>query len=172
MAREFVRLLTSIHDDPDWLGMTSQQHDIYIALMTSPDLSWCGVMPYIPKRLAEFAKDLTERKVIAALAELESMRMVVIDRSFDELLIRTYVRHDGLLKKPNIARAMEKALVRVHSGTIRAAVIVELGKVYADDPNMPCWDALSPELMIDVAAAGERCGANYSPNYSPNYSRT
>jgi hypothetical protein len=170
VAREFVRLLTSIHEDPDWLGMTSQQHDVYVALMTSQDLSWCGVMPYIPKRLARFSADLTERRVIGALSELENLRMVIVDRSTEELLVRTYIRHDGLLKKPNIARAMEKALVRVHSGDIRAAIIQELGRVYLDDPGMPCWDALSAELMIDVSAASERMGSNYSPNYSPIYS--
>jgi len=172
VAREFVRLLTSINDDPDWLTLTCQQQSAYTAALTSQDLSWCGVVPYIPKRLAEFAEDLTERRVILALAELAKRNMVVIDRSTEELLVRTYVRHDGLLKKPNIARAMEKALVRVHSGDIRAAVIHELSKVYAEDSEMPCWAALSPELMIDVSADAERSRSNYSPNYSPNYSRT
>ena len=171
MAREFVRLLTSIWDDPEWLALTCQQQTVYVAAITSPDLSWCGVVPYIPKRLAMFSTDLTERRVAAAVADLEKPRMFVLDRTTDELLVRSYVRHDGLLKKPNIARAMEKALVRVHSGVIRAAVIAELGRAYAEDPGMPCWNAMSAELMIDISAASPLVGANYSPNYSPNYSR-
>lgn len=134
MARTHVRLLTSIRDDPDWCALTSVQQQVYLAIMLSEDMSWCGVAPLLPQRLVKFAADLTERKVRTAISGLASARFVVVDEATAEVLIRSYVRHDGILKQPNVTKAMVAAIGKVHSPTLRSVVIAELGRLMREDP--------------------------------------
>ena len=155
MARNHARLLVSIWDDEDWLALTTSQQITYAALMSSEDLSWCGVALLTPQRLARTSVDMTERRVRANLKVLEAARFLVLDESTAEILVRSYVRHDDLLKQPNITKAMVKSLDRVRSADIRHAVIVELGRKYKEEPDLKGWhtiQGLRPELFEEVLA--------------------
>ena len=126
MARDHARIFLSIWDDPEWARLNSLQQWTYLALISSRDLSYCGVLPLTPVRLL-LAQDVTERKVSAALDALADKRFVIIDRETAEVCVRTYVRHDGILKMPNVVRAMNKAWAKVHSEPIREVITDELG---------------------------------------------
>lgn len=158
MARNHARLLVSLWNDPDWLALTSHQHDVYAALLTTHDLSWCGVAPLLPQRLVAWAADLTLRKVQAALEVLASEvagRFLVIDPATAEILIRSYVRHDDLLKQPNVTKAMVRSIPKVRSKIIQQAITVELGRKFQEDPDLKGWDTLraeDPELYAKVSA--------------------
>lgn len=131
MARDHARILLSIWDDSDFVSLSSVQQRTYLALISSRDLSYCGVHPLIPVRLCS-ASDMAERKVSAAIDALEAKKFLIVDRDTAEVCIRTYVRHDGILKMPNVVRAMNKAWSKVHSATIRKAIRRELGVALAD----------------------------------------
>lgn len=157
MAREYARLLVSIWDDPEWVGLTSTQQMTYLALLSSRDLSWCGVAPLLPQRLASGSADLTERKVRQALTELTDGpgRFLVADEQTAEILVRTYVRHDDILKQPNVTKAMVRAIPKVRSKRLQQAITVELWRKHQDNPNLRGWDTLqseSPELFAVVSA--------------------
>jgi len=158
MARTHARLLVTLWDDADWLALTSAQHDVYTALLTTHDLSWCGVAPLLPQRLVAWSSDLTHRKVQACLDVLASDcagRFLVIDPTTGEVLVRSFVRHDDLLKQPNVTKAMLAALARVRSETVRLSVVAELGRTYKHGPDLKGWQimqALSPELFEEVLA--------------------
>lgn len=158
MPRTHARLLVSVWKDVDWLALTSQQHDVYLALLTTHDLSWCGVAPLLPQRLVGWSSDLTERKVQAALdvlADPNAGRFLVVDRSTGEVLVRSYVRHDNLLKQPNVTKAMIRSLQNVRSPTLRDAVVAELGRAYKDEPEHNGWKTMAvcaPELFEEVLA--------------------
>lgn len=157
MARNHARLLVSIWDDEDWLALTASQQITYAALMSSEDLSWCGVALLTPARLAGISADMTERKIRANLDALQAGpgRFLVIDEKTAEILVRSYVRHDDLLKQPNVTKAMVKSLERVRSDRIRHAVIIELGRKYKEDPDLKGWDtirSIHPELFEEVLA--------------------
>jgi hypothetical protein len=156
MAREYARLLVRIWDDPDWLNLTSNQQITYLALLSSRDLSWCGVAPLLPKRLAGSSTDLTEGKVRKALDELANGpgRLLVADEGTAEVAVRSFVRHDGILKQPNVTKAMVRAIPKVRSKIIQQAITVELGRKFGEDPDLKGWDTLraeDPELFAKVS---------------------
>lgn len=158
MARKHARLLVSIWSDEDWLCLSSMQQTTYLALLGSVDLSWCGVAPLLPQRLVGKSADMTnERKVRSCLDALQADpgRFVVIDESTGELLVRTYVRHDEILKQPNVTKAMAKAIEKVHSPRIHQAIVIELRRLYREDPDLNGWSSfalIKPELFETLSA--------------------
>lgn len=131
MAREHVRIWLSIWDDADFVSLPSQHQRTYFALMSNKDINYAGVAPLLPGRLAQTAPDLTERKVMASLEALADSLFVVLDRTTSEVLVRTFIRWDGILKQPNVVRAMNKAFTRVYSEPIKQAIREELPKALA-----------------------------------------
>lgn len=155
MARDHARLLTSIWEDEDWLALKSAHQILYLALCASPDLSWCGVLPLVPRRLADVSVDMSEAKVRVGFAVLECSRFIVTDRSTAEILVRTYVRHDGILKQPNVTKAMVRALGRVHSPVLAEAIKTELARELRADPDAAGWRMMREKfgaLFADLTA--------------------
>lgn len=155
MAREYARYLTKTHRDGDWQKLTTAHHDCYMALLSSEDLTWAGVAPYMPARYAALASDLTEAKVLKLWDGLASARMLVIDRSTGEVLARTFLRHDNVLAKPNLTKAFLSAFDKVRSNRIRKAIRVELGRLFRDYPKLAGWKQLEeqlPELFGELFA--------------------
>lgn len=153
MARNHARLLVAIWDDPDWIALTTSHQITYLALLSSRDLSWCGVAPLLPQRLATIADDMNERKVKGSLDHLEQQRFLVIDRSTAEVLVRSYIRHDDFLKQPNVVKAMIKDLAKIRSAAIHDAVISELQRKKKEDSELRGWDtiqSLDPGLFAKV----------------------
>lgn len=166
MARDHARIGVDIWDDPEWTALTSLQQTVYLALISARGLSYCGVLPLIPARLARVARDLSVRKVTAALDALEAGRFLVIDHDTAEILVRSYVRHDGLLKQPNVTKALVSALRKVDSARIREAVKVELARLLAEQPDARGWGgyrAMDPEGFAELLA---RASGNPSGNPS------
>lgn len=130
MSRLYARYLTSTHRDADWAAMTSMQHDCYMALLSSPELSWAGVIGYFPARYAGFAADLTERKVVKTWDELADLDKLVVDKRTGEVLVRTFIRHDNVLAKPNITKAFCRAYDLVASAEVRSALVDEVSRIH------------------------------------------
>lgn len=153
MARLFARYLKSTHHDPDWHALTTCQHDCYMALLSSDDLSWAGVAPYVPSRYAGLAKDLTVPKVTRTWDELDDVRLLVIDKDAGEVAVRTFLRGDGVLGKPNLVKAFLAAWPKVRSDTIRAAIIAHLTDEYRTHPTLAGWKTiadLNPALYEEM----------------------
>lgn len=149
MARDHALIFVSIWEDPDFVALKSGEQSAYFKLISSRDISYCGVLPYLPKRIARLAADTTERQIVQAMARLADARFVVIDHDTDELLVRSYVRHDGILKMPNVVRAMNKAWERVHSEHLRQVIYEET--VRAIDEQFPTE---LPKGLRDALAEG------------------
>lgn len=150
MARDHARISTAILDDPDYLALNSVQQNLYLASILAKDLSWCGVTSYAPARFVGIASDITRPKVIQGLKVLEDKRFLVIDRDTSEILVRTYVRHDGIMKQPNVAKACAKAVNRVYSPLVRASIVTELARLWEENPEARGWVGFSeadPELF-------------------------
>lgn len=162
MARDHARLVVAIQDDPDWCSLTSAEQSTYIALLTSRDLSYCGVCPLIPERFAATAKDRTVRTFQRDLTVLERPRFVIVDRDTAEILVRTYVRHDGILKQRNITKSMIAAMRKVHSPQIVDTIHEELVKLYREDPEAKGWVGYAeydPKGFANIRAMAKRKGS-------------
>lgn len=170
MARDHARIKVNIWGDGDFKELRAPQQHAYFMLTTQARLSYAGVLDYIPSRLARLAKGLTEAAVETMIEGLEKARYVVLDRDTQELLVRSYVRHDGLLESPNMAKAMAKDYGEVISSSIRAAILTELQRAYRDDPKLAGWSSTKgigekfPALMEAIATPSADPYANPSPN--------
>ena len=166
MAREHARLLVTIWDDPDFTDLDAMQQTVFFSLIANKDLSWCGVAPYLPKRIAGNCKGLTERKVVASIGALVEARFLLIDNETDEIAVRTFVRHDKIINSPNVTKAMGRALGMVRSEALADAIKNELARLLDDEPEAKGWASLQaayPDLMDEVIG---KCSRNPSLNPS------
>lgn len=143
MARDHARVKTSIWDDPDFLNLRVSEQHLYFALMSNKGLSRCGVVTYIPSRFEHLAIDLTPARFKTATAGLRDARFFVLDERTQELLLRSYVRHDGVLDRLNMGKATGTAFEAVVSPRIRRAIGDELRRLMADRPDLPGWEGLA-----------------------------
>lgn len=166
MARKHARLLLSIWDNDDFTRLAPAEQTVYFGLLTSRDLSWCGVAPLLPQRLVRNSHGMTERKVTTALDRLSKGRFIVIDRSTAELAVRTFVRHDEVMRQPNVAKAMATAFAKVHSERLQEVILDEVARDFIEHPEYPGWKALAncfPKVMGKVE---EKACRNPSANPS------
>lgn len=157
MARDHARITVSIWADPEFRALDREAQRMYLLLLSQARLTYCGALDYMPGRLATLADDEDPITIDAALNTLEHKRFVVGDYVTSELLVRTFVRHDGLLGSPNMTKAMLKDRAALLSDTLREAVDVELRRAYQDDPKLKGWAGLKqadPDLFKRISAKG------------------
>lgn len=136
MAREYARVKVGIWRDLDFRALSVDAQHLYFLLLTSPTLNLAGVADWRPPRIAALADTFTVAKVRKAGAELEAARFVVIDEDTEEVLIRSFVRHDGILKGPKTAVGMAKDYAGVSSVRIMRAIAREVKRAFTDDPEL------------------------------------
>jgi len=143
MARDHARFKINIWDDVDFTSLRISEQHAYFALASNRGLSRCGVVTYIPSRFEDLASDLTPARLRAAVRGLREARFVVVDDHTQELLVRSYVRHDGVLDRLNMGKATGSAYEAVVSDAIRCAVGDELARLMKEKPDLPGWDGLA-----------------------------
>ena len=138
MAREYAMVKLSIWRDDDFRALSAGAKLLYFTLLTSRSLSHCGVADWRPARLAK-RTGLTVDDIDAAGAEMVSTLHLVIDEETEEVLIRSFIRNDGLMKQPKMASAMASGYEAAESPTIRGVVIHELKRLKEDYPDLNGW---------------------------------
>lgn len=151
MAREHARLQCAIWQDADFIALPAAAQRLYMLALSSPELSYAGVVPYTPSRWSRLAPDTTAAQVRRHVALLADARFVVVDESTEEMLIRTYVRHDGILRSPNVTVAMTKAAHRIVSPVIRRAFMRELVRLHRADEDSPAWRSDRLRVLLEEA---------------------
>lgn len=126
MARTYGRILVAIWGDDDWRSLSVDAQWLYELLLSQPSASYAGVLGLQIRRWSQLANGMTDRRVRTALGELRKHRYVVVDETTEELLIRTFVRHDGVLDQPNVVKSMVKAYPGILSPEIRATFLDEM----------------------------------------------
>lgn len=162
MARDHARIQVAVWDDADWLKLDSSAQHLYWMLTSHKDLTYCGVLPYLPGRWTKLADGLTVPKIKASVRMLERAKYVVIDRDMSELLVRSYIRHDKVLARRNMGNACARALSKVHSQAVRDAIFHELARLLVEQPHADGWlgfkdyDAEAFEMACAMASEIER----------------
>jgi hypothetical protein len=131
MPRDHARLLTKMwRDDEDWRSLPVQAQHMYFLLLSQPTLSYAGTLDITMTRWARLADGLTVDQIDKAIRLLEDRRFLVIDWATEELMIRTFLRNDGVYKQPNpLKAAVRVAIDEVESDLIREAMATELRRV-------------------------------------------
>lgn len=138
MARDRGSILFSLWGDDDWRELSVAAQHLYMQLLSSPSLSYAGVADWRPAKLA-LAADASGAERYDAGLELFGALFVVIDDDSEEILIRSFLRHDGLLNKPNVAIAFAKAYADVTSSMLRGVIVHELRRLKAEFPEWKAW---------------------------------
>lgn len=132
MARGHGRILSSIWDDGDFTTLSEEEQRLYFFLLSQTNLNHAGLLPVTLLRWSRKAKGLTPAILGDRLAVLEGARFVVIDPETEELLIRSYVRNDGVWKQPNVMAAMVSAAQEIESPKLRRALLAEMDRLPLD----------------------------------------
>ncbi len=128
--REYARIGTDMPDESSIRALSVGAQWLYDRLLLSPELSRCGVLPLRVALWSDRAPDASERKVRDWLKELTKSRHVAVDERYQEVLVRTYVRHDGLLGQPNVVAAMVGDFALIASPTVRLAYLAEFRRLW------------------------------------------
>ncbi len=139
MARDHARIRLDIWTDDDWRDLTSGAQWLYLYLLSSPSLTFAGVADWRPGRIAAANRDWRPADVEWFAHELEDGRFILVDDESEEALIRSFVKHDGLMKSPNMAVAFCKALKAIASPTLRAVAVSELERLKETSPDLSGW---------------------------------
>lgn len=140
MAREFAQIKLAIWADDDWRDLSPLARYLYLTLLTNPTLSHCGVADWRPARIGALnGMDIDD--IDTSAVELVCALYLVIDEDSEEVLIRSFVRNDGLMKQPKMAVAMASAHAAVASKEIRGVIVHELKRLREDFPDLHGWGA-------------------------------
>ncbi|WP_280489537.1 hypothetical protein [Nocardia farcinica] len=140
MPRSYAPIFIDINDDPDVEDLSLEAQWLYFrVLLPLPDLSACGVADWRPRKWLRRASNVTLDTILAAAAELEAARFVLFDTDTEELLVRSLVRRDRPLRNPKYAAAVVKAFQGIGSRMLSAAVVSEIQRDYAENPDYSSW---------------------------------
>jgi hypothetical protein len=150
MARDFARFNIAIWQDPDWRMLPAPAQHLYMLLWMHPELSYCGVVDWRPGRLVSMSQGWDTDDVRALARCLEARHFIVTDDVSEEVLLRSWVRFDELLKQPRMAISFANAYAAVSSNTVRGVIIHELQKLRRLSPNLPAWNNPRVLSMLDL----------------------
>jgi hypothetical protein len=158
VSRTEARIKCSIWNDRDFLALAERPRMVYLFLTTQEDLTMCGAIPY---RAARWAKRLgyAVKQLSEALALLADARFLVLDAEEEEVWLRTLIKHDGLLAKPNWLPSAKRAMAQVSSPLIRSAFAAEypqLASEWGVDPIPHGIPHGIPDGMSESEGIGDR----------------
>lgn len=130
-GKDHAEINLAIWGDDDWLDLSPRAQHLYFVLWTSPQLSYCGAGEWHAGRIAAMAQGWTAESVEAAAAELSRHLFLIIDTDTEEFLLRSWIKHDALWKKPNMAVSMANARAALASRKLRGVVVHEVTKIKA-----------------------------------------
>ena len=148
MARDRANINTSIWTDQDFRDLTMAEQHLYKLLMTHPTLSYAGVVDWRPARIAAMTADTTGESIRVAAGGLQAKRYVFIDEETEEILVRSFLRHDGLLKQPKLSISMVNAFGAIASKRIREVVTHELQRLFGESPEWAAFTQAKVQTLL------------------------
>ncbi|AWN05090.1 hypothetical protein SEA_EASLEY_66 [Gordonia phage Easley] len=152
MPRDHARIHVDIWGDDDWLDLSIDAQMLYLTLYTSPGLSLCGSGTWHPGRLSGRASNWTTERVEEAAAELSQGLFLLIDTDTEEFLLRSWVKHDGLWRTPNMAVSVANARGDMASRDLRGVIVHEVRKLRDREPESTSWERDAVAKMLTQKA--------------------
>lgn len=156
MPRESARINVDIWSDDDFRDLTAPAQALYFKLTTHPGLTYAGTLDWHPGRIAALSREETVRDVMIAAGELSHNYFCVFDQDTDEVLVRSFLRHDGLLKQERLHVSVAKAFGSVASNKIRAVIVHELQRYKRENPDLKGWDKPQMRTVLKQSACSVR----------------
>ena len=174
MPRSHGRIMTSIWTDRDFIALNAKCQRLYMFLVSQSDLTHAGLLPLRPRRWASKVADQDTADICAVLDHLARQQFVVLDEDTEELLIRTFVRNDGVYKQPKVMLRMREDAQMIESPRLRAAFLAELTRLplheLSDKPAGKDGDLPSTRATVEGVVKGlredfERVSDTHSEGY-------
>ncbi|WP_051637269.1 hypothetical protein [Rhodococcus sp. UNC363MFTsu5.1] len=144
MARSHGRIQFGLFNNREFRALSPGAQRTYMVLFGQKDVNNAGVLPLMPSRWARYCEGLTEADVWADLAELQAARFIYFDTDSDELLIRSFIRGDGIEKQPNVLKNALKCAELIDSPLLRQVLAAELRKLRRKDADAVA-DMIEPD---------------------------
>ncbi|MDI5965796.1 hypothetical protein [Streptantibioticus silvisoli] len=135
MARGHGRILASIWEDQDFISLGEGDQRLYLFLISQPNLNHAGLLDLTLRRWSRKACGLTVAELEKRIATLEETRFIVVDDDTEELLVRTFVRNDGVWRMPKVMGAMVSGAAEISSVKLRRALLDEMDNLPLDELN-------------------------------------
>lgn len=135
MARTHARIYSSIWDDPDFQALSVHAQRLYLLLTSQGEVNNAGLILLTVRRWSRGCDTTDPDDIRKALTELDEHRFVVVDDDTEEVLIRTHVRWDGILKQPQMVKSALRQALGVKSARLRAALAAELRRLDREDAS-------------------------------------
>jgi hypothetical protein len=135
MARREARILTTIWGDPSWRSLTGGAQWLYLFLISQPDIAHDGVISLRERRWAQNAQEVTPGEITGYLKELEGAGYVLADQDTEEVLVRSFMRHDQVFLQPNLMAAAVSHLGGVESHRVRRAIYSECARIIRENSD-------------------------------------
>jgi hypothetical protein len=161
MARSYARIDVQRFHDDDWRALSLPQKAVFDMVLTHPKLSLCGALDLKYGSLCRYSPDLSLDALTAILEGLEDARFVAVDWDTDELVVRTFIRHDGVLQNQNLGRGMWSAWVAVESDELREFVLDNMPEVAFEERFKPPSIALKNRRLNGSSNGSCDAGSNY-----------
>ncbi|MGN6724064.1 MAG: hypothetical protein ACTHJM_15770 [Marmoricola sp.] len=154
MARTYAAIKVSIWGNDDFTALSPMAQWLYFHLSSHPTLSLVGVADWRPRKIPSKAVGLTHGVVESAREELLEGDYILIDDDTEEVLVRSFLRHDGCLKRPKMGDAIMSAYADIASRRLKSQVTSELQRLHDESPEYAAFKEGKLAGIIDRAAAG------------------
>jgi hypothetical protein len=120
MPRNYGKIKVEVWEPgSDYRLLSLEAQWAYQMLISQEGVSMVGSLRYTPRKWARLAANLDESQVESIVVQLEADWYVVVDRDTEELLIRSFVKHDEGWRLPNLLTGARLAFRAIESETIR-----------------------------------------------------
>lgn len=135
MARDRANIRTDIWADTHWRSLSHDAQWLYHFILESPSLNLCGVADWRPAKWSAMAADVSREQIETWAVELEREHFLVIDHDTEEVLVRSFFRHDGILAQPNPMKGAAREFASIGSARIRGVISHELRRLQQEFPE-------------------------------------
>lgn len=171
MARSYANIKVSIWHDDDFRSLSMAAQHLYFVLSTDPDLSYAGIADWRPRRLSGKAEAWLPRAVEIAAYELTAAGFIYICEQTEEALVRSYVRHDGVLKNAKLSVSCANAVGSIASNDLRAIAVAEIKRAKQEEPGLNFWKSDAVKSVLKRTSVDHREVDPFGPNLAPNLGR-
>lgn len=155
----YGKLLSRCWLDPDFVALNPQEQQLYFLLLSHPKRNHVGVLPLTLRHWASLTAEVSEDTVRAALMRLAQTRFVVLDWDTEEVLIRTYIRNDGVYLQPQIMKCALKQVFETQSKMLRKVIAEEIQRLDKYE-TMQDWQVCVAKLIKFPSSQVERLNEN------------
>ena len=166
--RDFAQIKLSIWNDDAFLDLSNNAQLLYFVLISHPTMNRAGVGTWHAGRLSGMCATWTRQDVERAACELIDGRFIVVDEDTDEFLVRTFVRHDGLMKQRNLATTMAREFAAVGSRAIKGVVVWELRRLHEEHPEFKGWGSDEALALLKKRSIDPSSDPSVYPSIHPS----